>query len=68
MSLEQICNELDEMNVDYHEQDAELTNVHEVVIPITDVSASKARQIEFLCTSNEGIVNKNTDEWVVQNL
>lgn len=68
MSLEQICDELEEMGVDYYERDTQLTQTHEVVIPITDVPASKARQIEFLCTSNEGIVSKNTDEWVVQRL
>lgn len=68
MSLETICNELDKMEVKYSRQDTKMTNTPEVVIPITNISASKARQIEFLCTSNEGIVTKNSDKWVVQNL
>lgn len=68
MSLETISTELEDMGVDYEERQANLTGEPELVIPVTDLSASKVRQIEYLCTSNEGIVSKNTDQWVVSNL
>jgi len=68
MSLETIRNELQEMGVEFKERTANLTEEPEIVIPMTSVSSSKARQIEYLCTSNEGIVSKESEQWVVTNL
>jgi len=68
MALNVICSELEDMDVTFTKQNANLSKVTEIVIPITDVSSSKARQIEYVCTSNEGIVTKNEEEWIVQNL
>jgi len=68
MSLESIRQELREMGVDFEERKANLTNAPEIVIPMEDISSSKARQIEYLCTSNEGVVSKKNENWVVTQL
>jgi len=56
------------MEVAYKTTVSDFTNVEEVVIPTTDISPARLRQIEYLCTSNEGIVTKNESKWVIQEL
>lgn len=65
MSLETIQDELDEMDVEYTRDTKDFTNEPVIRIPITDISATQARQIEYLCTSNETIVSKKDPAWKV---
>lgn len=65
MSLETIQDELDKMGVDYTRDTKDFTNEPIIHIPVTDMSATQARQIEYLCTSNETIVSKKEPAWEV---
>lgn len=68
MAFETIKSELDAMEVSYEESTRGLTNAPELRIDVSELSSGKARQVEFVCTSNECIVSKDTDVWHIEEL
>lgn len=66
MSLDEVTNELDNMDVPYQTGERGLTGTPEVIIDVTSLSDSKARQVEYMCTSHECIVTKDSETWNVE--
>lgn len=68
MTFETIKSELDAMEVSYEEQTRGLTNTPELRVDVAELSRGEARQVEFVCTSNECIVSKDTEVWSIEQL